>query len=46
MTKDTTIGPDEDDPPADTTDIPPTTEHVDEINRIAALLRDRFGVER
>lgn len=45
MTRDPVIEPADNDPPADPTGTLPAVEHADEATRIAALLRDRFGVE-
>ena len=45
MTQDPTIEPADEDPPADPTHAPPAAEHAEEVSRIAALLRDRFGIE-
>lgn len=45
MTKDPPIEPADDDLPADPARTLPASEHAEEATRIAALLRDRFGVE-
>jgi len=45
MTQDPTIEPADEDPPAGPTHTSPAAEQAEEVSRIAALLRDRFGVE-